>query len=160
VNPEIETYLTLLERRLSLLRLLAQEFVDCRKEFIALDLDGMYRRISEQEELCREIERLHPAIQALQETCATQLGLENRSGGRVAESAGWVERLTCVMQELGKEQAKVGRLNQIHAAYLRRCRRTINVLMNFIGSHAMTYARPEELIPPALQAVEKGCQHG
>jgi len=155
VSPEIETYLALLERRLSLLRLLAQEFVDCRKEFVALDLDGMYRRISEQEELCRQIQRLHPAIHALQQTCALQLGLGSRDGAGTPENAEWAERLSRVMQEIGKAQAEVGRLNQIHAAYLRRSRRTINVLMNFIGRYAMTYARPAEPIPPVGAAVEK-----
>jgi hypothetical protein len=155
VSPEIETYLALLERRLSLLRLLAQEFVDCRKEFVALDLDGIYRRISEQEELCRQIQRLHPAIHALQQTCATQLGLANPDGSGRADNAEWAERLSRVTQEIGKAQAEVGRLNQIHAAYLRRSRRTINVLMNFIGRYAMTYARPAEPIPPVATAVEK-----
>jgi hypothetical protein len=155
VNPEIETYLALLERRLSLLRLLAQEFVDGRKEFVALDLDGMYRRISEQEELCRQIQRLHPAIHALQKTCAIQLGLESRDGAGKPENTEWGERLSRVMQELGRAQAEVGRLNQIHAAYLRRSRRTINVLMNFIGSYAMTYARPAEANLTASTAVEK-----
>jgi hypothetical protein len=155
VSPEIETFLALLERRLSLLRLLAQEFVDCRKEFVALDLDGIYRRISEQEELCRQIQRLHPAIHALQQTCAMQLGLGSRYGAGRPENAEWAERLSRVMQEIGKAQAEVGRLNQIHAAYLRRSRRTINVLMNFIGRYAMTYARPAEPIPPVATAVEK-----
>jgi hypothetical protein len=155
VSFEIETYLGLLERRLSLLRLLAQEFVDCRKEFIALDVDGMYRRIFQQEELCRQIQRLDPAIQALQRTCAMQLGLESRTAAGKPENAGWVERLNLVIRELGKAQAEVGRLNQIHAAYLRRSRRTMNVLMNFFGRHAMTYARPAEPARPSLPAVEK-----
>jgi hypothetical protein len=156
VNPELETYLALLERRLSLLRLLAQEFVDSRKEFVALDLDGMYRRISEQEELCRQIQRLHPAIHALQQTCAIQIGMENRRAPGNSENAEWAERLTGVMQEIEKAQAEVWRLNQIHAAYLRRSRRTIHVLMNFIGSYAMTYARPAENVLPEPATVEKG----
>jgi hypothetical protein len=128
--------------RLSLLQLLAQELVDSRKEFIALDLDGMCRRISEQEELCRQIQRLHPAIHALQETCAAHFELEKSDAASKAENAEPARRLTSVMQELGKAQAEVGRLNQIHAAYLRRSRRTIHVLMNFIGRYAMnTLAR-------------------
>lgn len=153
---EIETYLELLERRLSLLRLLAREFVDCRKEFMAFDLDGMYRRISEQEELCRQIQRLHPAIQALQQTCATRLGLDGRGAEGKPENAEWAERLERMMNELGTAQAEVGRLNQIHAAYLRRSRRTVEVLMNFIGSYAMTYARPIEPVSCTAPAGEKG----
>jgi hypothetical protein len=156
VSHDLESYLVLLERRLSLLRLLAQEFVDCRKEFVALDLDGMYRRISEQEELCRQIQRLQPAIQALQQTCAAHLGLENRGAAGHSENSEWAERLRLVMQELGKAQAEVGRLNQIHAAYLRRSRKTISVLMNFIGNYAMTYSRPAENILPEPTTVEKG----
>jgi hypothetical protein len=152
----METYLALLERRLSLLRLLAQEFVACRKEFVALDLDGIYRRISEQEELCRQIQRLHPAIHALQQACALHLGLGSHGAAGELENSEWADRLSRVLQELGKAQAEVGRLNQIHAAYLRRSRRTVSVLMNFVGRYAMTYSRPAENILPAPTTVEKG----
>ena len=156
MSRDLETYLELLERRLSLLRLLAQEFVDCRKEFVALDLDGMYRRISEQEELCRQIQRLHPAIHALQQTCATHLGWESRGAAGNSENAERAERLALVMQDLGKAQAEVGRLSHIHAAYLRRSRKTISVLMNYIGNYAMTYSFPADNLRPAPTTVEKG----
>ncbi len=156
MSADLETYLGLLDRRLSLLHLLAQEFVDCRKEFVALDLDGMYRRISEQEELCRQIQRLHPAIHALQQTCAAHLGLENHGAIGNLENSEGAERLGRVMHEIGKAQAEVGRLNQIHAAYLRRSRRTISVLMNYIGNYAMTYASPGQNIRPAPTMMEKG----
>jgi hypothetical protein len=149
MSPELETYLAMLEQRLSLLRLLAREFVECRKEFVALDLEGMYRRISEQEELCRQIQRLQPGIRALQQTCAAQLGLGNHGVAATPENAEWANRLSRVMQELACAQAEVGRLNQIHAAYLPRSRRTIHVLMNFVGRYAITYSRPLEPIPPA-----------
>ena len=155
MSSDIETFLGLLEKRLSLLRLLAQEFVDCRKDFMAFDLDGMYRRISEQEELCRQIQRLNPGIQALQRACAMQLGIENHYPGGKNENAGLGERLTRVMHELGKAQDEVGRLNQIHAGYLRRSRKTISVLMNFIGRYAMMYARPAEPVRPSLLEAEK-----
>jgi hypothetical protein len=154
VDPEI--YLSLLERRLSLLQLLAQEFIVCRKEFVAFDLDGMYRRISAQEELCREIQRLEPAIQALQQTCAAQVIVENQGATDRVGSAEWAKRLEGVMRDLAIAQTEVGRLNQVHAAYLRRSRRTIDVFMNFIAGHAMNYARPAESIQPAPTLVEKG----
>jgi hypothetical protein len=160
VNPDLETYLALLEQRLCLLRLLAQEFVESRKEFVALDLDGMYQRISEQEELCRQIQRLHPAIQSLQKICAAHVDLHRESStGGSADHAKWAERVAHVMRQLGEAQAEVGRLNQTHAAYLRRSRRTINVLMNFVGSYAMTYARPAapaESMAVVAAAAEKG----
>ena len=53
MSPELEKYLELLEQRLFLLRALAEQLVGCRKEFVALDLDGMYGRFGTQEGLCR-----------------------------------------------------------------------------------------------------------
>ncbi len=160
MSPDQETYLALLEQRLLLLQMLAREFVESRKEFVALDLEGMHRRISEQEELCRQIQRLHPAIHALQQTCAAQLEWKRHAEGGEPEHAEWAARVADVMREVGKAQAEVGRLNQIHAAYLRRSRRTIDVLMNFVGSYAMTYARPADAAAPVAASVEKGWGHG
>jgi len=76
MNFDFEKYIVLLERRLSLLRLLAQLYVDCRKDFVSMNIDKMYARIGEQEDLCRQIQALHPAIDSLQQTCAKQLGFE------------------------------------------------------------------------------------
>src|SRR5258708_36858351 len=127
MRGEIETYIALLERRLSLLRMLAQQFLDCRKDFISMDLDGMYARIAEQEDLCRQIQALHPAIDRLQRTCVKHLGLEQPDQGNALENAAWAGRLRRVMQGLGEAQTEIGRLNQIHACYLRRSRQTIQV---------------------------------
>ena len=156
MSLEIEKYLGLLERRLSLLRALAQQLVGCRKEFVAMDLDGMYGRIGEQEDLCRQIESLHPAIDSLQRTCARQLDLGRFDTARQPEDVEMAERLRDVMLDLGAAQAEVARLNQIHAAYLRRSRRTVAVLLNFLGNYTVTYARPEEFTSPAPRVAEKG----
>ena len=155
MSAEIQTYLELIERHLALLRLLAQEFVEGRKEFTALDVDGMYRRISEQEELCRQIQRLQPAILAIQQKCATGLGLGGAAAALQSENRESTERVARILMEIGKARTELGRLNQIHAAYLRRSRRTANVLLNFIGTYAMTYARPMDSAPPAEAALEK-----
>jgi hypothetical protein len=155
MSADTQKYLELLETHLALLRALAREFVDGRKEFMALDVDGIYRRICEQEELCRQIERLQSAIRSLQQKCAGEFG----PGGSVAashpEDRACAGRVARVLLEIGKAHAEVGRLNQIHAAYLRRSRRTANVLLNFIGSYAMTYSRPGESAAPAPAAMEK-----
>ena len=150
MNLEIEKYLALLEQRLLLLRALAQQLVGCRKEFVAMDLDGMYSRIGEQEELCRQILSLHPAIESLQRTCARHMDLTRVQEARQPENVAWAERLRSVMHELGEAQAEVGRLNQIHAAFLRRSRRTITMLMNFLGNYAVTYGPPVDsnVLPP------------
>jgi hypothetical protein len=144
VSSEAEKYLALLERRLLLLRALAAQFIACRKEFIAMDRDGMYRRVAEQEELCRQIQAIRPAIEVLRKACARQLSSERRDSAPRSEDAAWVSRLSALKRETVEAQAEVGRLNQIHASYLRRSGRTIQVLTNFLGNYALTYARPEQ----------------
>ena len=142
MNPQLETFLELLELRLQLLRALAQELVACRKEFVAMDLDGMHRHISLQEELCRKIERLHPGIESLQKACAEKLGLGRSAGKILLEDPGG--RLRSVLRDLHEAQSELGRLTRVHASYLRRSRRTVDVLMNFLGNYALMYAPPEQ----------------
>ena len=156
MSLEIEKYLALLEQRLGLLRALAQQLVGCRKEFVAMDLDGMYLRIGEQEELCRQIESVHPAIDSLQRTCARQLELARMDAARLPEDVAWAGRLRGAMREFGEAQAEVNRLSQIHAAYLRRSRRTVDMLMNFFGNYELTYAAPAVSTPRAPRAEERG----
>lgn len=121
-----------------------------------MDLDGMHGRITEQEDLCRQIQLLDPAIDSLQRTCAQQLGLARPDAAGSLEGNAWADRLRGVMHELGKAQAEVGRLNQIHAAYLRRSRRTVNMLMNLFGNYALTYAPPAGSRLPAPRIAERG----
>jgi hypothetical protein len=121
-----------------------------------MDLDGMYARIAEQEDLCRGIQALQPAIDSLQQTCVKQLGLGQPDHGSTPENAAWAGRLRGVMQQLGEAQSEIGRLNQIHAAYLRRSRRTIHVLMNSLGMCAVTYTPGMEPAGVPVQTAGKG----
>ena len=73
----------------------------------------------------------------------------------ISEYATWSERLRTVMVELGESQEQVGRLNLIHAAYLRRSRKTVQVLINFFGNYALTYARPVGPMLAAPRTMEK-----
>src|SRR6266700_578813 len=104
MRGEVETYIALLERRLSLLRMLARQFLDCRKDFVSMDLDGMYARIAEQEDLCRQIQALDRGIDSLQRTCAKHLTLDEPDQGNAPENARWTGRLRRVIEELGEAQ--------------------------------------------------------
>jgi hypothetical protein len=156
VSVEIEKYLSLLDRRLCLLRELAQQLVVCRKDFMAMDLEGMHARIAEQEVLCRQIQSLHPAIEVLQRTCALHLDVMQLDDSRNAEDASSAQRLRGVMRDLANAQAEVSRLNRIHAAYLRRSGRTVQMLMNLLANYAFTYARPAGAMLPAPRIVGRG----
>jgi hypothetical protein len=156
MSSEFEKYITLLEKRLALLRNLAKHFVDCRKDFVSMNIDAMYARIGEMEELCRQIQALTPAIESLWQSCTHKMGTEPRGPAATPEIAEWMDRLRLVMRELGETEAEVGRLNQIHAAYLQRSRKTIHVLMNSLGINALSYAARAEFGAIAGQTSEKG----
>ena len=149
MSAEIDQYLSLLDRRLSLLRELAEQLVACRKEFVSMNLEGMYGRIAQQEDICRKIQSLQPAMNFIQQTCARQLQLKKLDEPRTPEDAAGAKRLREVMSDLRNTQDEVSRLNRIHAAYLHRCGRTVNMLMNYLANYAFTYARPAG---PALPA--------
>jgi hypothetical protein len=156
VNSDVEKYLALLEKRLTLLRALAQQFVDCRGEFVSMNLDGMHKRIAEQQRLCEQIQLLHPTIGALRRACAVQLEAgqgEVVTSDRPAASAA---RLRDVMLAMSQAQQEVGRLNQIHAAYLRRSSKTIEVLLNFVGNYSLTYGCPVDSGGTAPRLKAKG----
>ena len=155
MSVEIEKYLALQEQHVLLLQALAQQLVGCRKGVVAMELDGMHGRIAEQESLCRQIQSLHPAIDSLQQTCAKELDPGRLDAVRRPEDLAWAERLRCVMSELGQTQAEVSRLNQIQAAYLRRSRRTVDMLMNFMGNYALTYAPPAGPTLPAARMAKR-----
>jgi hypothetical protein len=149
MSAEIDQYLSLLDRRLILLRELAEQLVACRKEFVSMNLEGMYGSIAHQEDICRKIQSLQPGMTQLQQTCARQLQLKKLDEPRTLEESARARRLREVMSDLRNTQDEVSRLNRIHAAYLRRCGRTVNMLMNYLANYAFTYARPVGPVLPA-----------
>ena len=158
-NPCVATsndILRLLEQLLSLMRALAQQLGDSRKEFITMDLDGMYLRIAKQEELCRQIQSLHPAIDSSQRSHALHLHPGRLEATIPPQDLILTERLRGVIRELSEAQAEVARLNQIHAAFLRRSRRTVNMMMNFLAGYSYAYARPAESIHVTPTIAERG----
>lgn len=116
----------------------------------------MYAHIGEQEDLCRQIQSLDPPIELLQRACAQQLVVAGSDATDKAGNSAWAEKLRGVMRELGKVHAEVGRLNQIHAAFLRHSGLTVTMFMNFLENYRLTYARPAETLRPAPRLAEKG----
>ena len=142
MNEQTPAYIDAIEQRTSMLRALARELVECRKDFVALDTDAMFGRISTQEELCREIRAIDLAL-------ATRLACAAKAGTPATDSAS-TERLRAAVAEMQRAQAELAQFNRIHAAYLRRCGRTARLSSNFFRSLALTYT-PEraEFAAPA-----------
>jgi hypothetical protein len=131
MKSEVQRYLELLERRLATLRLLATDLDESRSAYVTLDLRAMHQHIAHQENLCTEIRMLDAELQDLKGTLA---GLA---------AAGEIPRqLHLLLGGLKAIQADVRRLSRVHSELLRRSRRSVNVLLNFLAHYSGTYPLP------------------
>jgi hypothetical protein len=146
MKSEVQHYLELLERRLATLRLLATDLDESRSAYVTLDLRAMHQHISHQENLCTEIRMLDAELQDLKGTLA---GLA--AAGEIPASLGDLEaqldpnsarQLHLLLGGLKAIQADVRRLSRVHSELLRRSRRSVNVLLNFLAHYSGTYPLP------------------
>ena len=130
--------LELLDSRLNLLNSLAVELRACSQAMIGLDLDGMQFRVARQEQICREIRSLDASIDAVQKRWSRE---ERHSSFPAAQE---------VLSRISSAQAEVRRLNAAHAALLRRSRRTLQAMKNFLNCYSATYdLKREACVSPA-----------
>lgn len=146
MTHEVQRYLELLERRLATLRLLAADLDESRSAYVTLDLRAMHQHISHQENLCAEIRLLDAELQAMKgklgelaaagQIPATQAELEAQLDPASAR------QLQLLLGGLKAIQADVRRLSRVHSELLRRSRRSVNVLLNFLAHYSGTYPLP------------------
>ena len=150
MNSEAERYLELLDRRIGLLGTLAESLAQVRRDIVCLDVNGLEARISQQEQLCRQVGALDGQLDKLQEQCATSLRASAEKAGGDGDGDGLrgvasevlAARLTETRERMKSAQGRVKQLNATHQELLRRCRRTAGALLNMYGTFEATYADP------------------
>lgn len=160
MNHEVQIYLELLEKRLATLRLLATDLEESRSAYVTLDLRLMHQHISRQENLCTEVRLLDAELQRMKEKLRT-LAASGQMPATLSELEAQLDpasarQLHLLLGGLKAIQADVRRLSRVHSELLRRSRRSVNVLMNFLAHYSGTY--PAALTRPkgaALSAVVK-----
>jgi hypothetical protein len=146
MKREVQHYLELLERRLVTLRLLAADLDESRSAYVELDLRRMHQHISHQENLCAEIRLLDEELNSLGEKLtrpATPGGLPSALSELQAQlDPASARQLELLLSGLKTIQADVRRLSRVHSELLRRSRRSVNVLLNFLAHFSGTYPVP------------------
>ena len=159
MKREVQQYLELLERRLATLRLLATDLDESRAAYVTLDLRLMHQHIAHQENLCTEIRLLDAELQNMKEKLR---GLA--AAGEIPSTLGELEaqldplsarQLHLLMGGLKAIQADVRRLSRVHSELLRRSRRSVNVLLNFLAHYSGTYPVPQTR-PPGMPFTSLG----
>jgi len=145
-----ERYKELLERRLVTLRLLAVDLEESRKAFVELDLPAIHRHISQQERLCTEIRLLDGELKdergKLVGDAAQGAPRATATKFETAADPNSARQLQLLLGGLKAIQADVRRLSQVHSELLRRSRRSVNVLLNFLAHYSGTY--PMHIVRP------------
>lgn len=146
MRTDVERYLELLERRLAALRLLASDLNESRSAYVNLDLRAMRQHISHQESLCTEIRTLDAELHQLKPKLANLAANHDLRSTLVALDVqldpASARQLELLMGGLRAIQADVRRLSRVHAELLRRSRRSVNVLLNFLAHYSGTYPLP------------------
>ena len=146
MKSEVQRYLELLERRLATLRMLATDLDESRSAYVTLDLRAMHQHIAHQENLCTEIRALDSELQNMK---GRLTGLA--AAGEMPSTLGELEaqldptsarQLHLLLGGLKAIQADVRRLSRVHSELLRRSRRSVNVLLNFLAHYSGTYPLP------------------
>ncbi len=146
MHHEVQQYLELLEKRLATLRLLAADLDESRSAYVTLDLRLMHQHISRQENLCTEIRLLDGELQRMKEKLRT-LAIAGEMPATLGELEAQLDpasarQLHLLLGGLKAIQADVRRLSRVHSELLRRSRRSVNVLMNFLAHYSGTYPAP------------------
>ena len=146
MKPEIHRYLELLERRLATLRMLATGLQESRAAITEMDLESINSHIAHQESLCTEIRFLDGELEALKRQLSSEfqqdLDLTNLTTLQGLLDPASERRMRGLVSGLATIQADVRRLNRVQAELLRRSRRSINVLINFMSNYMGTYQPP------------------
>jgi flagellar biosynthesis/type III secretory pathway chaperone len=121
----------LLERKLALLAELAAALRASTDALVRLDIETIHQSVGNQERLCGEIRSLDRGLDALERRWAAELA-GRREGGE----------MDALFERVASARAEVRQLNQRHAALVRRSRRTLDAMLNFLRSAAPTYADP------------------
>jgi hypothetical protein len=146
MKSEVQRYLELLERRLATLRLLAADLDESRSAYVTLDLRAMHQHTSHQENLCTEIRTLDSELRDLKGKLTGPV-----TTGEIPSTVGCLEaqmdptsarQLNLLLGGLKAIQADVRRLSRVHSELLRRSRRSVNVLLNFLAHYSGTYPIP------------------
>ena len=146
MDREIQQFFGVLNRRLASLRLLAADLESAREVLVNMDLNGIHEHNTYQENACKEIGFLNLQLEGQWKKLPgeAQSGDAGSSTGNLAQrlKPEETDRLRSLLGEMDVAQKKVRGLNRVQAGLLRRSRRSVNVLMNFMASYSATYEPP------------------
>jgi hypothetical protein len=147
MDQEITPVFGLLQRRLALMRQLAVSLEQVQSAVVRSDRGAIDGYSAEQRGICEALHQIE--IEALGRTLHSPLNGgsgERKSRVRLPEGAvspQLQQRWEVLAEELSEVEARVGQLNRVYGALLRRAQRTLQIFMRVLANSANTYAQPK-----------------
>jgi flagellar biosynthesis/type III secretory pathway chaperone len=146
MDQELNLSCELLERRLALMRELANSLEQVQTAVVRSDLRGIEGHTARQRDLCQTLRQLEGEALAL--PFRNPIADRSRSQKISAQPDDAVspqvrQRWNALAQELTQVETQVAQLNRVYAALLRRVRRTLQIFMRVLESSANTYVPPK-----------------
>jgi flagellar FlgN protein len=160
MDQELFPVFDLIERRLALMRALADSLERAQTAVAQSNLVEITGHTARQRELCAAVRQLES--EARQFVADAAIADETRPQNiRTRQSQSGVsplmqQRWNAVAEELSELEIRVGQLNRIYGALLRRARRTVDIFCRVLASSAVTYAAPRAApapMPPRFEEV-------
>jgi flagellar biosynthesis/type III secretory pathway chaperone len=130
----------ILERHLATLRHLSNSLRDCQKAIVDLDLEEIQFQVKRQETLCSEIRFLELELKQALRSCAGADGAPALAENQVEGSAYDQEKPGHLYHELSEALEQVRYSNHVQGQVLRKSRRSLNVLINFLAQYHGNYS--------------------
>jgi hypothetical protein len=146
-------YLALFERRLTVMRQLAVELERSQGSIVRLDGEMLAQNSAQQLALCSELHAMETELGRLYR----QISGENqhtpgaRDGSPLCLAG---ERGAALHKEWARVLLQVRHLGRVHAALLRRARRSLTALGNVLAVQAPTYLPPRPEVPAGAKERE------
>jgi hypothetical protein len=157
LNPSFE----LLQRRLALMRELAISLEQVQTAVVHSNLRGIDGHTVRQRELCESLRQLESEALEFRNPVEGRYQPLNL-GAQLPEdavSSEIRERWETLSRELTQVEMRVGQLNRVYGALLRRAQRTLEIFMRVLASSANTYTPPKcalAMAPSILREVSHG----
>jgi flagellar biosynthesis/type III secretory pathway chaperone len=126
-TAHIDGYKEILRSRLQAIRSLTEVLVSSQSALLSRDAGALRQLTAQQQTLCGEIEFLDTEMRAVQ-----------KGPEPVSEDVEYSE----VKQEMVSAEGRLVKAYKVHAALLRRARRSVNVMINVAKSESNAYCSP------------------
>jgi len=128
----------LVERRLDLMRRLADALQNGHAALVGENPIAVLTCAAQQEELCRQLVDLNAGV--LSAGFASRVCLPKHFTNTTSDNATLNPRWEKLLAEIRQVEIRIRHLQRVHAALLRRMRRTIAIMAHLLEANQLTYA--------------------